>query len=47
MNATRTVDALPLLEHPLEEGWTLSAGWYTEPHVLELERRHIFTRAWM
>ena len=47
MDTVQTVDALPPLEHPLEEGWTLPAGWYTEPHVLALERERIFARAWM
>jgi phenylpropionate dioxygenase-like ring-hydroxylating dioxygenase large terminal subunit len=38
--------AAPPLEHPLEEGWTLPASWYTSPEVAELEREHIFARSW-
>jgi choline monooxygenase len=38
--------ALPALEHPLEEGWTLPAGWYSSPAVLEAEHERIFARSW-
>jgi phenylpropionate dioxygenase-like ring-hydroxylating dioxygenase large terminal subunit len=37
---------VPPLEHPLEEGWTLPASWYSDPTVAELERERIFTRTW-
>jgi phenylpropionate dioxygenase-like ring-hydroxylating dioxygenase large terminal subunit len=37
---------VPPLEHPLEEGWTLPASWYSDPAVAELERERIFTDAW-
>ena len=30
------------LQHPLEDGWTLPASWYSEPSVLELERERVF-----
>ncbi|MDQ2984266.1 MAG: aromatic ring-hydroxylating dioxygenase subunit alpha [Actinomycetota bacterium] len=38
--------SLPALEHPLEDGWTLPAGWYSEPAVLELERNRVFAQNW-
>ncbi len=34
------------IEHPLEDGWTLPASWYSDPTVAELEREHIFARSW-
>jgi phenylpropionate dioxygenase-like ring-hydroxylating dioxygenase large terminal subunit len=37
---------LPPLEHPLEEGWTLPAPWYSDAGVAERERERIFTRTW-
>jgi phenylpropionate dioxygenase-like ring-hydroxylating dioxygenase large terminal subunit len=37
---------LPQLPHPLTEGWTLPAGWYSDPAVLDAERRRIFRTAW-
>jgi phenylpropionate dioxygenase-like ring-hydroxylating dioxygenase large terminal subunit len=36
----------PPLPHPLEEGWTLPASWYSDEAVLELEREQIFASAW-
>lgn len=41
-----TMPALPPPEHPLEEGWTLPATWYTEPAVAALERERIFAASW-
>ena len=38
--------AIPPLEHPLEEGWTLPASWYTDVDVATLERERLFSRAW-
>ena len=50
MPATTATDAskrsAPPLEHPLAEGWTLPASWYTDPAVYELEREHIFATSW-
>jgi len=43
---TQTTYALPPVPRPLEDGWTLPASWYSEPAVLELERRRIFTSSW-
>ena len=37
---------LPPLEHPLEEGWTLPASWYSDAGVAALERERIFARTW-
>ena len=39
-------DGLPRFEHPLEEGWTLPATWYTESRVFDAERDRIFGTAW-
>ena len=30
----------------LEQGYTLPAGWYTDPEVLRLEQERIFRRSW-
>jgi choline monooxygenase len=37
---------IPPLEHPLADGWTLPASWYTDVAVARLERERIFARAW-
>jgi phenylpropionate dioxygenase-like ring-hydroxylating dioxygenase large terminal subunit len=36
----------PPLPHPLDEGWTLPASWYSDEAVLGLEREQIFASAW-
>src|SRR4051794_5963848 len=36
----------PALGHPLEEGWTLPASWYSDATVAALERERIFARTW-
>jgi phenylpropionate dioxygenase-like ring-hydroxylating dioxygenase large terminal subunit len=36
----------PPLEHPLEDGWTLPASWYSDPAVAALERERIFAGSW-
>ena len=48
MSATQASSAagLPPLEHPLEDGWTLPASWYTDEVVAVLERERIFARTW-
>ena len=38
--------AVPPLEHPLDEGWTLPASWYSDAGVAALERERIFARSW-
>jgi phenylpropionate dioxygenase-like ring-hydroxylating dioxygenase large terminal subunit len=38
--------SVPPLEHPLSEGWTLPASWYTDPAVYALEREQIFAASW-
>ena len=38
--------AIAPIEHPLEEGWTLPASWYSDPNVNALERDRIFASAW-
>jgi choline monooxygenase len=38
--------SLPPLEHPLEEGWTLPASWYSDPAVWEREKERLFSSAW-
>jgi choline monooxygenase len=37
---------IPALEHPLEDGWTLPAGWYAAESVLRSEQERIFARSW-
>ena len=31
---------------PLAEAWTAPAQWYTDPRILELEKRTVFSRSW-
>ncbi len=38
--------SLPPLDHPLEEGWTLPASWYSDATVAARERERIFARSW-
>jgi len=42
---TDTTTIAPI-EHPLEDGWTLPARWYSDPAVFELERDRIFSSSW-
>ena len=37
---------VPPLAHPLDEGWTLPASWYSDAGVAALERERIFARTW-
>ena len=46
MEALEPTRRPPPLPHPLEEGWTLPASWYSGDAVLELERERIFASAW-
>ena len=47
MQATRVdTPQIPTLEHPLEEGWTLPATWYSDADVHAGERERIFARSW-
>ncbi len=41
-----TTTTLPPIEHPLEEGWTLPAAWYSDDAVAARERERIFARSW-
>jgi choline monooxygenase len=41
-----TTTGIPALTHPLDEGWTLPAAWYSDTAVLEAERARIFTSTW-
>ncbi len=41
-----TDHGLPPLEHPLEEGWTLPATWYSDSAVYERERERVFASTW-
>ena len=43
---TTSTFPLPPLEHPLEDGWTLPASWYTDLAVHTVERERLFARAW-
>jgi len=38
--------AITPIEHPLEDGWTLPASWYSDANVYALERERIFASAW-
>ncbi len=38
--------AIPEIENPIEDGWTLPAGWYADERVWELERERIFATGW-
>ncbi len=38
--------SVPPLVHPLEDGWTLPASWYSDEGVAALERDRIFARSW-
>jgi carnitine monooxygenase subunit len=37
---------IPEIPNPLEEGWTLPAGWYSDDGVRALEQDRIFARTW-
>lgn len=37
---------IPEIRNPLDEGWTLPAGWYSDEDVRTLERDRIFARTW-
>jgi choline monooxygenase len=39
-------NGLPPLEHPLEEGWSLPAAWYSSEDVHRRELERIFSRSW-
>ncbi len=44
--AEEGASGLARLAEELERGYTLPAGWYTDPAVLRLEREHVFARTW-
>ena len=46
MEANTVSPAIPAIENPIEEGWTLPAGWYADETVWTLERERIFGRTW-
>ena len=46
MEANTVSPAIPAIENPIEEGWTLPAGWYADEAVWALERERIFGRTW-
>ena len=41
-----TETTISQIEHPLEQGWTLPASWYSDAEVQALERDRIFSRTW-
>jgi phenylpropionate dioxygenase-like ring-hydroxylating dioxygenase large terminal subunit len=45
-SATPHATSVPPLDHPLEDGWTLPASWYSDASVAALERERIFARSW-
>ena len=40
------IPAIPPLDRPLADGWTLPAAWYMEDDVRRLERERIFSSSW-
>ena len=46
IEVTDTTTATAPFAHPLEEGWTLPAAWYSDPAVAALERERIFDGEW-
>jgi len=46
MQTARQEIPIPALEHPLEDGWTLPAPWYSDAGVHAHERERIFSHAW-
>ncbi len=36
----------PGIDQRIEAAWTLPSGFYTAPHFLDLEKRHVFNRTW-
>ncbi len=46
MSADPHATSLPPLDHPLEDGWTLPASWYSDATVAERERERIFAWSW-
>jgi len=45
-SADHAATSLPPLDHPLEDGWTLPASWYSDATVAAFERERIFARSW-
>ena len=48
MRMDTDVKSLPIpgIPNPIEDGWTLPAGWYSDDAVSALERERIFATAW-
>ncbi len=46
MEANAMTRPIPAIENPIEEGWTLPAGWYADEEVWALERERIFATTW-
>jgi len=46
VTTTTTTSGLPELQHPLDDGWTLPAPWYSDPAVFALELERVFARTW-
>ncbi len=48
MRMDTNVKSLPIpgIPNPIEDGWTLPAGWYSDDAVSALERERIFATAW-
>ena len=44
--ASEAQRSVPPLEHPLEDGWTLPASWYSDTEVARRERERIFACTW-
>jgi choline monooxygenase len=46
MNANVGSPVIPTIENPIEDGWTLPAGWYADEGVWSLARERIFASTW-
>jgi phenylpropionate dioxygenase-like ring-hydroxylating dioxygenase large terminal subunit len=46
MGLNATSSAIPAIENPIEDGWTLPAAWYSDEGVSALERERIFATTW-
>ncbi len=46
MATRQATETISPIDHPLEEGWTLPAAWYSAEDVFTLERERVFATTW-